>query len=64
MSSKNEIKIVKEPIVRTGEQDFLEYAYRDRIVYCVRLSNGMVVTKPEDFPTDVEENKKSSLEEG
>jgi len=58
MPSKIGIKVVKMPIVRTQERDF-EYAYQSRIIYYVRLSNGIVVNKPEDFPNNIEEDKKS-----
>jgi hypothetical protein len=59
MPSEVGIKVIKSPIVRTHEGDFLEYAYQDTIVYYVRLSNGVVVTRPEDFPADKQENEGS-----
>jgi hypothetical protein len=60
MPSESGIKVIKSPIVRTQEGDFLEYAYQDTVVYYVRLSNGIVVTRPEDFPADQRENEGSS----
>ena len=60
MSSESGVKVIKSPIVRTQEGDFLEHAYQDTIIYYVRLSNGIVITKPEDFPTDKGESEDSS----
>ena len=63
MPSESGIKVTKSPIVPTQEGDFLEYAYQDTIIYYVRLSNGVVITRPEDFPTDKEENEDSLASE-
>jgi hypothetical protein len=63
MPSESEIKVIKSPIMRTQEGDFLEYAYQDNVIYYVRLSNGVVVTRPEDFPTDKPESEDSSTSE-
>jgi len=55
----NEIKVIKAPMVPRGkEKDFLEYAYQDNIVYYVRLADGLIVTKPDDFPKEVEVEEK------
>jgi hypothetical protein len=63
MPSENGVKIIKSPIVQTQEGGFLEHAYQDTIIYYVRLSNGIVITRPEDFPTNKEENEGSSASE-
>jgi hypothetical protein len=63
MPSESGIKVVKSPVTRTEEGDFLEYAYQDTVIYYVRLSNGTVATKPEDFPSDEQENEGLSTSE-
>jgi len=63
MPSESGIKVIKSPIVRTQEGSFLEHAYQDTIIYYVRLSNGIVITRPEDFPTNKEENEDSLASE-
>lgn len=51
--SEEEVSVIKSPIVPTpdyGEQATLY----DELVYYVYLANGIVATKPEDFPSDDE----------
>ena len=54
--SSDEIKVIKSPNVslRENGEDFMEHAYRGRIIYYVRLSNGLIATKPDDFFNEVE----------
>lgn len=54
--SSNEVTVIKSPVVpsRGDRRDFIEYAYRDRVIYYIRLSNGLIATKPEDFVNKVE----------
>ena len=63
MPSESEVKVIKSPIARTQEGDSLEHAYQGTIIYYVRLSNGIVITRPEDFPTNKEENEDSLASE-
>ena len=60
--SSNEIKIIKSPtVLPQGErEDYLEYTYQSKIIYYVHLSNGLIATKPDDFPDKVEEKEKLS----
>jgi len=50
MSSEVKVEVIKSPIAPVHIPDYDSTAYANRIVYCVRLSNGLVATKPEDFP--------------
>jgi len=54
--SSNEVKVIKSPVVplRGDRRDFIEYAYRDEVIYYVRLSNGLIATKPDDFVNKIE----------
>ena len=54
--SKQKIVVIKSPIATLkGITDGTSY-YRNQITYCVRLSNGMVITSPEEFPSEDEVN--------
>lgn len=61
MSTSDKITVVKKPIVRAVEGDSSEYSFQDRIIYYVRLSNGMVITNPSDFPNDLEKDDERLL---
>lgn len=49
---KNEITVVKSPISQVELTDGDIGACSNELTYYVRLSNGMIATKPEDFPDD------------
>lgn len=46
------IKVIKSPIAPMP--DFVEDAtvYSDQLIYYVHLANGIIATKPEDFPSN------------
>jgi hypothetical protein len=52
--SENEIRVIKSPIVPTPGADENIVIPENKVVYYIRLNNGMVVTKPEDFPNGPE----------
>jgi hypothetical protein len=52
--SENEIRVIKSPIVPTPGADENTVIPENKVVYYIRLNNGMVVTKPEDFPNGPE----------
>jgi len=53
--SKEKIHIIKSPIVPMPDFGDDIVIYNDRVVYYVHLPNGIIATKPEDFPTDDQE---------
>ena len=58
----NEVTVIKGPIVPRGKEiDFLEYAYQGNIIYYVRLTDGLIVTKPDDYPKKVEVEKSDNI---
>ena len=59
--SDSEITIVKSPIVPLNIPDGSMIIYANQVTYSVRLSNGMVVTRPDEFPN--EKNEKEIIEE-
>jgi hypothetical protein len=52
--SENKIRVIKSPIVPTPGADKNIVMPENKVVYYIRLNNGMAVTKPEDFPNDPE----------
>jgi hypothetical protein len=52
--SENEIRVIKSPIVPTPGADENIVIPENKVVYYIRLNNGMAVTKPEDFPNGPE----------
>jgi hypothetical protein len=48
--AQNKITIVKSPVVPMNLPDEFMVTYGNQITYSVRLSNGMIVSRPEDFP--------------
>jgi hypothetical protein len=48
--SENEIKVVKSPVVPLDMPDESMATFSNQFTYYVRLSTGIIVTKPEDFP--------------
>lgn len=52
--SENEIKVIKSPIVSIRGVDENLVVVENKVVYYIRLNNGMVVTSPEDFPDNLE----------
>jgi hypothetical protein len=52
--SEKEIRVIKSPIVPTPGADENIVIPENKVVYYIRLNNGMVVTKPEDFPNGPE----------
>jgi len=53
--SKEKITVIKSPIVPMPDFGEGTIIYSDQVVYYVQLPNGILVTKPEDFPTDDKE---------
>ena len=47
-----EIKVTKSPVISTHCS---ENSVENSVVYYIRLSNGAIVTKPEDFPENHED---------
>lgn len=55
--SEEKISVIKSPVVPMP--DFSEEPdYEDHLVYYVYLSNGLIVTKPDDFPADKKDHVK------
>ena len=50
--TQNKITIVKSPIVTMNLPYEFMVTYGNQVTYSVRLSNGMIVSRPEDFPND------------
>jgi len=48
--AQNKITIVKSPLVPWNLPDEFMFTYGNHVTYSVRLSNGMIVSRPEDFP--------------
>ena len=59
MPSKVEVTVTKSPIAPICIPDYDSAAFSDRVVYYVRLSNGLVATRPEDFPNKSEKKRDS-----
>jgi hypothetical protein len=58
---RNEVTVVKSPVAPvTVPEDTV--AYGTELTYYVRLSDGMIVTRPEDFPTDEEKEEEAEEE--
>ena len=49
---ESEIKVIKSPIVPLDIPDKDRVIYSNEFTYYVRLSSGIIATKPEDFPDD------------
>jgi hypothetical protein len=62
-SDKVQVRVIKSPLVPSGgnREEILENEYRDEVIYHVRLSNGLIVTRPDDFLNDVEEKGEEEL---
>lgn len=54
---ENEIKVIKSPIVPSDKLDESIVISSNEFTYYVRLSSGVIVTKPEDFPDDEYESE-------
>jgi len=62
--SKQKIKIIKSPLVPSGFSSDDMIVYTNQITYSVRLSNGMIVSRPEEFPNGNEtQDDVSKIEE-
>jgi hypothetical protein len=48
--TQNKITIVKSPIVTMNLPYEFMVTYGNQVTYSVRLSNGMIISRPEDFP--------------
>jgi hypothetical protein len=49
---KNKIIIVKSPVVPMNLPEEGMVIYGNQVTYSVRLANGMIVSRPEEFPND------------
>lgn len=49
---KSKIIILKSPLVSAGITSDSTAIYANQVTYSVRLSNGMIVSRPEEFPSD------------
>jgi hypothetical protein len=54
---QNEIRIIKSPVVPLYAPDEERIISSNELTYYVRLSNGVIATKPEDFPNDKSEKE-------
>lgn len=59
MPSEVKVEVTRSPISPIRIADYDSAAFSDRVVYYVRLSNGFVATRPEDFPNKSEKKKDS-----
>jgi len=57
MPSEVKVVVIKSPIAPVFIPDHGSTAYADRIVYYIKLSDGLVATRPEDFPNKSEKEK-------
>ncbi len=65
--SENEIAVIKSPVVPLNIPDKGMIIYGNQVTYSVRLPNGIIVTNPEEFPNDNEDEQiiiDESTEEG
>lgn len=49
---KNKITRIKSPIAPMNLSDEDTVIYGNQVTYSIRLSNGMIVSKPDDFPNE------------
>jgi hypothetical protein len=61
MPSDTKIEVIKAPIPRITMRESESASYANRVIYYIKLSNGLVITKPEDFPENTEKKKEKSL---
>lgn len=54
MPPKVKVEVIKSPIAPVRVPNHDSAAYSDRVIYYVKLSNGLVATRPEDFPNKSE----------
>ena len=52
--SQAKIKVIKSPISPVHTPDYDSVIYANKVVYFIRLSNGLIATRPDDFPKDSE----------
>ena len=58
---RNEVTVVKSPVAPVNiPEDAV--AYGNELTYYVRLSDGIIVTRPQDFPTDEEKEEEAEEE--
>ena len=50
--SKTKVVVIKSPIIPFKGIDEEMTIYNNQVTYSVRLSNGMVITRPEEYPND------------
>lgn len=60
--SEEEISVIKSPVAPMPDSSE-ETFYEDHLVYYVYLSNGLVATKPDDFPVDVKKNSVKKIKQ-
>jgi len=60
---QNKIKIIKSPIVSMDTKDRDWIVYGNQVTYSVRLQNGMVVSSPDAYPNEINEEKSCSEKE-
>lgn len=58
--TKVKITLIKSPLVPMDFLDEGRVNYDNQVTYSVRLSNGIIVTRPEEFP---KEEEKANLPE-
>lgn len=49
MSSQVKIKVTKSPTSPVRIPDYDPTIYTNKVVYYIRLGNGLIATKPDDF---------------
>lgn len=52
--SQAKIKVIKSPTSPVRIPDYDSVMYANKVVYFIRLSNGLIATRPDDFPKDSE----------
>ena len=57
MSAEVKIEVIKSPISRVPMPGQGSVRDVDRLVYYVKLSNGLIATGPEDFQNDTQKRK-------
>jgi hypothetical protein len=53
--SNDKIIVIKSPLVPKSKIDDGAITYDNQVTYTVRLANGMVVARPEDYPENLKE---------
>jgi len=56
---KERVKVIRSPILPGLVSCDDSMTYSNSVVYYVKLSNGLIATRPEDFPENSEKKKES-----